>query len=96
MKKYFYHILDLNLKRSYQIASLFHMYIDMGERTAARQDRPSLIIEGPPTYVSTVMKSAPLDFMEGPNMTRKKMKFNFCFIFFFFFKSKGSYQKNEI
>ena len=30
---------------SYQIASLFHMYIDMGERIAGKQDRPSLIIE---------------------------------------------------
>ena len=28
------HILDLNLNCSYQIASLFHMYIDMGERIA--------------------------------------------------------------
>ena len=26
---------------SYQIASLFHMYIDMGERIAGKQDRPS-------------------------------------------------------
>ena len=42
------HILDLNLKRSYQIASLFHMCVDMGERIAGHQDRPSLIIEGPP------------------------------------------------
>ena len=32
---------------SYQIASLFHMYIDMGERIAGKQDRPSLIIEDP-------------------------------------------------
>ena len=40
-----YHILDLNLKHSYQIASLFYMYIDMGERIAGKQDRPSLIIE---------------------------------------------------
>ena len=32
---------------SYQIASLFHMYIDMGERIAGKQDRFSLIIEGP-------------------------------------------------
>ena len=47
--KYEYNnILDLNLKRSYQIASLFHMYIDMGERIAGKQDRPSLIIECPP------------------------------------------------
>ena len=33
------------LKNVYQIASLFHMYIDMGERIAGKQDRPSLIIE---------------------------------------------------
>ena len=32
---------------SYQIASLFHMYIDMGERIAGKQDRFSLIIEDP-------------------------------------------------
>ena len=59
--------MDWNLKRAYQIASFFHMYIDMGERIAGKQDRPSLIIEDPPppTYVSTVMKSAPLDFMEA-------------------------------
>ena len=48
MKKIiFFHILGLNLKISYQIASLFHMYIDMGERIAGKQDRPNLIIEGP-------------------------------------------------
>ena len=52
-KYYFFHILGLNLKMSYQIASLFHMYIDMGERIAGKQDRFSLIIEdpsGPPKY----------------------------------------------
>ena len=32
---------------SYQIASLFHMYIDMGERIAGKQDSFSLIIEDP-------------------------------------------------
>ena len=37
----------LNLKISYQIASLFDMYIDMGERIAGKQDRPNLIIEDP-------------------------------------------------
>ena len=40
-------------KISYQIVSLFDMYIDMGERIAGKQDRPSLIIEdpsGPPKY----------------------------------------------
>ena len=46
-KSNFFHILGLNLKNSYQIASLFHMYIDMGERIAGKQDRPSLIIEDP-------------------------------------------------
>ena len=34
-----FHIVGLNLKMSYQIASLFHMYIDMGERIAGKQDR---------------------------------------------------------
>ena len=49
MKKsiFFFHILGLNLKMSYQIASLFHMYIDMDERIAGKQDRFSLIIEDP-------------------------------------------------
>ena len=46
-KVYFFHILGLNLKNSYQIVSLFDMYIDMGERIAGEQDRPSLIIEDP-------------------------------------------------
>ena len=46
-KYYFFHILGLNFKMSYQIASLFHMYIDMGERIAGKQDRFSLIIEDP-------------------------------------------------
>ena len=62
---------------SYQIASLFHMYIDMGERIAGKQDRFSLIIEDPLrapkngfqivspccTYVSTVMGSAFADIL---------------------------------
>ena len=39
--------MGLNLKMSNQIASLFHMYIDMGERIAGKQDRFSLIIEDP-------------------------------------------------
>ena len=34
----------INLKNSYQIASLFHMYIYMGERIAGKQDRSSLYI----------------------------------------------------
>ena len=43
----FFHILGLSLKISYQIVSLFDMYIDLGERIAGKQDRPSLIIEDP-------------------------------------------------
>ena len=43
--KYFFHIFGLNFKISYQIVSLFDMYMDMGERTAGKEDRPSLIIE---------------------------------------------------
>ena len=46
-KVYFVHILGLNLKISYHIASLLDMYIDMGERIYGKQDRPSLIIEHP-------------------------------------------------
>ena len=47
MKKciYFVHILGLNLQISYQIVSLFDMYMVMGERIAVKKDRPSLIIE---------------------------------------------------
>ena len=41
------HILGLNFKISYHIASLFDKYIDMGERIAAKEYRPSLIIEDP-------------------------------------------------
>ena len=41
-KKYFCHIF-------YQIASLFDMYIDMVERMAGKQNRPSLNIEDPLT-----------------------------------------------
>ena len=39
--------MGLNLKYSYQIASLFDMNIDMGERIAGKQDRSCLIIEDP-------------------------------------------------
>ena len=38
--------MDLNLISSYQIAS-FHMYIYIGERIAGKQNRLSLITEGP-------------------------------------------------
>ena len=66
MKKtyYFFHILGLNLKMSYQIASLFRMYIDMGERIAGKQDRFTLIIEDPP---------------QGPQNTPQKYIFFFTF-----------------
>ena len=37
----------IKLKNFLSIASLFHMYIDMDERIAGKQDRPSLIIEEP-------------------------------------------------
>ena len=56
-KVLFFHILGLNLKMSYQIASLFHMYIYMGEWIAGKQDRFSLIIEdpsGPPKYPQNI------------------------------------------
>ena len=43
----YFHILGLNLNISYRIASLFDMYIDMGERIAGKEDRPSLIMEDP-------------------------------------------------
>ena len=55
-KYYFYHILGLNLK--FQIASLFCMYIDMGERIAGKQDRPSLIIEDPTAGGNFVTKNS--------------------------------------
>ena len=51
---------------SYQIASLFHMYIDMGEWIAGKQDRFSLIIEDPlrapkiPPKYTLVFKLFPL------------------------------------
>ena len=45
-----FNILYFNLKGSYQIASLLHMYIDMGERIAGKQNRSSLIIEGSPIF----------------------------------------------
>ena len=38
LKKFiFFHILGLNLKISYQIVSLFDMYIDTGERIAGKK-----------------------------------------------------------
>ena len=44
---YFVHILGLDIKISYPIVSLLDMYIYMDERIAGKQDRPSLVIEGP-------------------------------------------------
>ena len=46
-KSLFCHIWGLNINISYHIASLFDMYINMGERIAEKQDRSSLIIEHP-------------------------------------------------
>ena len=46
-KVYFFHILGLNLKNSYQIVSLFDMYIDMGERIAGKQDSPVWSLKNP-------------------------------------------------
>ena len=43
----FFHILCFNYTILCQIASLFDMYIYMGERIAGKQDRHSLIIEHP-------------------------------------------------
>ena len=36
--------IGFKLKSSYRNASLFDMYIDMGERIVGKQDRPSVII----------------------------------------------------
>ena len=47
-KKVFF-ILGLNLKNSDQIVSLFDMYININKKIAGEQDRPSLIIEDPPS-----------------------------------------------
>ena len=46
-KSIIFHILGLNLQISYQIVSLFDMYIDMGERIAGKRDRPSPIMKDP-------------------------------------------------
>ena len=37
-----------NLKNPYRIASIFYMYIDIGERMPGKQDGPGPIIYGPP------------------------------------------------
>ena len=43
-----FHRLHDNFKKPYQIASIFDMQIDIGERIAGKQDWPGLIIYGPP------------------------------------------------
>ena len=75
---------------SYQIASLFHMYIDMGKRIAGKQDRFSLIIEEPPQGPQNTPKN--IHFF---NILAHKWKNGFQIFFFFhifYFYSKGSYQ----
>ena len=62
----FFSYFGFKLKISYQIVSLCDMYIDMGERIAGKQDRPSLIIEDPPP---------PQDPLNSP-------KYIFCFTFY--------------
>ena len=60
------------------------MHIYMGERIAGKQDRPNnwfSIVFPCCTYVSTVKKSVPLDFMEEAKMTREKMKLSSYFLF---------------
>ena len=44
----FFHIFYLNSKGSYQIVSIFDMYIIIKWRVYVNQDGPSLIIEDPP------------------------------------------------
>ena len=43
-----FHRLRDNLKKPCRIASIFDMYIDIGERIAGKQDGPGSIIYGPP------------------------------------------------
>ena len=43
-----FHRLRDNFKKPYRIASIFDMYIDIGERIARKQDWPGSIIYGPP------------------------------------------------
>ena len=40
----------------YQIVSLFEMIIDMGDRRAGKQNRPSLIFEAPPPHTPNSQK----------------------------------------
>ena len=60
-KKDIFHILGLNVKISYQSASLFDMYIDMGERIVGKQNRPSLII-GHPLRVPQIAQNIYISF----------------------------------
>ena len=46
-KSLFFSYFGFKPKISDQIASVFDMYINMGERIAEEQDRPNLIIEDP-------------------------------------------------
>ena len=46
-KNLFFSYFGFKLKNFLSDCFLIHMYIDMGERIAGEQDRPSLIIEDP-------------------------------------------------
>ena len=71
--------MDLNLKSYFQIASLFHMYIDMGERIDGEQDRPSLIVECPPPH-RTHQIANNIRFFTFWTIYEKKLVF-YCFPF---------------
>ena len=47
-KKIVFHIFYFNSNGSYQISSIFDMYIDINERVDVNQDGPRLIIETAP------------------------------------------------
>ena len=59
----------------YQIVSLFDIIIDMGERIAGKQNRPSLNIEAPPPHTHQIAKN--INFLH-PNPYMKKLVVN-CF-----------------
>ena len=84
------HIFDLNLKSSYQIASLCYMYLDMGGRIAGKQDRSSLIIEAPPP------PQGPSNIVHFYSHFVPYMKNWFSIVFAFYFNSKSSYQITSI
>ena len=56
-----------NLKNPYRIASIFYMYIDIGERIAGKQDGPGLIIYGPPR-APRIAQNANFFHIGGPYM----------------------------